>query len=129
MRMVKYIGIFIPTLFAGSRFKYLPPKIEFGYQQLVDAITKAIEDQERLDGVKVVDKLEPIKIETLDYNALYKEASELWEKLVQPTSEHPNIEMAQKMIKKLEMTFGHPIKLSEITEDQVSLLELVVMDI
>jgi hypothetical protein len=117
-----------PTLFAGSRFKYLPPKIEFGYQQLVDAITKAIEDQERLDGITVVDKLEPIKVETLDYNALYKEASELWEKLVQPTSETPNYDMAQKILKKLEITFGHPIKLSEITEDQVSLLELVVME-
>ena len=34
-----------PTIFAGSRWKYLAPKIEFGYQELVDAIGEAIEKQ------------------------------------------------------------------------------------
>ena len=36
--------------------------------------------------------------------------------------------MAKTILKKLEMTFGRQIKLSEITEDQVSLLELAVVD-
>src|SRR5574344_253121 len=44
-----------PTLFAGSRFKHLAPKIKFGYQEVVDAIAEAIDMAEKQDGVKVVD--------------------------------------------------------------------------
>ena len=39
---------------AGSRFKYLAPKIKFGYQELVDAIAEAIEKSEKIDGAKVI---------------------------------------------------------------------------
>ena len=49
-----------PTVMAGSRFKYLAPKIKFGYQELVDAIAEAIEKSEKIDGAKVVDKQENI---------------------------------------------------------------------
>ena len=115
-----------PTLFAGSRFKYLAPKIEFGYEQLVDAISKAIDEAEK-NGAKVVDKVEQVIEEKLDYDALMAEAKDLWMKLVHP-EEDGDEEMAKTILKKLEMTFGRQIKLSEITEDQVSLLELAVVD-
>ena len=31
-------------------------------------------------------------------------------------------------MKRVEMIFGHPVKLSEITEDQVDLFNLVLVD-
>ena len=37
-------------------------------------------------------------------------------------------EMARRIQKRVEMIFGRQIKLSEITEDQVDLFNLVVMD-
>jgi len=117
-----------PTLFAGSRFKYLKPKIKFGYQELVDAIADAIEQSEKKDGVTVVDKIAEPVIEQLDYKKLRSEAESLWKKLVKSDTEHPDSEMATTILKKLEMTFGQPKKLSEITEDQVDLLNLVVLD-
>lgn len=115
-----------PTLFAGSRFKYLAPKIEFGYEQLVNAISDAIDEAEK-NGATVVDKMEQVVEEELDYDSLMAEARELWTKLVHP-EDNGDEEMARTILKKLEMTFGRPIKLSEITEDQVSLLELAVID-
>ena len=115
-----------PTLFAGSRFKYLAPKIEFGYEQLVSAISDAIDEAEK-NGATVVDKMEQVVEEELDYDSLMAEARELWTKLVHP-EDNGDEEMARKKKKKLEMTFGRQIKLSEITEDQVSLLELAVID-
>lgn len=116
-----------PTIMAGSRFKYLAPKIEFGYQQLVDAIAEAIEKSEKLDGAKVVDKAEVKVEEQLNYNAIRARAQELWTKLV-GTGEDANEDMARRIMKRIEMIFGRQMRLSEITEDQTDLFNLVVLE-
>jgi hypothetical protein len=112
-----------PTVMAGSRFKYLAPKIKFGYNELVSAISDAIDKSEKLDGAVVVDTIEQVIEEKLDYKAIRAEASELWKKLVEKDEENAAI-----ILKKVEMIFGRPMKLSEITEDQVDLFNLVVLD-
>ena len=112
-----------PTVMAGSRFKYLAPKIKFGYQELVDAIIDAIEKSEKLDGARVVDKSEQQIEEQLKFEDVRDEASKLWAKLV--TADANN---ADKILKKVEMIFGRKLKLSEITEDQVDLMQLVVLE-
>ena len=112
-----------PTVMAGSRFKYLAPKIKFGYQELVDAIAEAIEKSEKIDGAKVVDKQENIIEETLSFNEVRNEAMGLWNKLIELDPENSKI-----ILKKVEMVFGRAMKLSEITEDQVDLFNLVVLD-
>ena len=112
-----------PTVMAGSRFKYLAPKIKFGYQELVDAIAEAIEKSEKIDGAKVVDKQENIIEQTLSFNEVRNEAMELWNKLIELDPENSKI-----ILKKVEMVFGRTMKLSEITEDQVDLFNLVVLD-
>ena len=118
-----------PTVMAGSRFKYLAPKIKFGYEELVNAIADAIEKSEKLDGAVVVDKEEKVFEEKLNYSELMDEAKTLWGKLVHPNApEGGNEEMAKVILKKIEMVFGMKLKLSEITEDQVDLLYLVVME-
>ena len=112
-----------PTVMAGSRFKYLAPKIKFGYQELVNAISDAIDKSEKLDGAVVVETIEQKIEETLDYKAVRAEASELWQKLIAQDEENATI-----ILKKVEMIFGRPMKLSEITEDQVDLFNLVLLD-
>ena len=112
-----------PTIMAGSRFKYLSPKIKFGYNELVNAIADAIEMSEKLDGAVVVDTIEAKAEESLDYNALRAEAAALWGKLV--TNDDAGEEMARRILKRVEMIFGRPVKLSEITEDQVDLSTLL----
>ena len=112
-----------PTVMAGSRFKYLAPKIKFGYQELVDAIIDAIEKSEKLDGAKIVDKNEQEIEEELNFEAIRDEASKLWGNLV---GQDPS--NAEKILKKVEMIFGRKIKLSEITEDQKDLFNLVLLD-
>ena len=112
-----------PTVMAGSRFKYLAPKIKFGYNELVAAIGEAIDKSEKLDGAVVVETTEQVVEEKLDYKAIRAEASELWQTLV--AKDETN---APTILKKVEMIFGRPMKLSEITEDQVDLFNLVVLD-
>lgn len=112
-----------PTVMAGSRFKYLAPKIKFGYNELVNAIGEAIDKSEKLDGAVVVETTEQVIEEKLDYKAIRAEASELWKTLVEKDPENATI-----ILKKVEMIFGRPMKLSEITEDQTDLFNLVVLD-
>lgn len=113
-----------PTLFAGSRFKYLAPKIPFGYDQLVNAIADAIEKAESLDGAKVVDAAPIVAVaEKLDFAAVRAEAADLWKKLVEKDEENATV-----ILKKIEMIMGHKMKLSEFTEDQCDLMQLVVVE-
>jgi hypothetical protein len=112
-----------PTVMAGSRFKYLAPKIKFGYQELVDAISDAIDKSEKLDGATVVETSELIMEEALDYKKIRERASALWADLVDRDEDN-----AAVILKKVEMIFGRQIKLSEITEDQVDLFNLVVLE-
>lgn len=116
-----------PTLFAGSRFKYMPDKIPFSYESLVSAIADAIEMAEEKDGATVVDTIQAKAEEKLDFAAVRARAQELWTKLV-GSGENANADVATTILKKIEMTMGRRMKLSEFTEDQCDLLQLVVLD-
>ena len=111
-----------PTIVAGSRYKYLAPRIPFGYNEFLEALGQAI-DREQENGAVVTDTAPIDTFEKLDYKAIRAEASELWSVLVERDSDNAPI-----ILKKVEMIFGRPMKLSEITEDQVDLFNLVVLD-
>ena len=111
-----------PTIVAGSRYKYLAPRIPFGYNEFLEALGQAI-DKEQENGAVVTDTAPVDTFEKLDYKAIRAEASELWTVLVEKDPENAPI-----ILKKVEIIFGRPMKLSEITEDQVDLFNLVVLD-
>lgn len=111
-----------PTIVAGSRYKYLAPRIPFGYNEFLEALSQAI-DKEQENGAVVTDTAPVDTFEKLDYKAIRAEASELWTTLVEKDPEN-----APAILKKVEIIFGRPMKLSEITEDQVDLFNLVVLD-
>lgn len=112
-----------PTVMAGSRFPYLASKIKFGYRELVEAINDAIDKQQKEDGAVVVDKVEAKPKEVLDFKTVREHARELWTALVERDADNADI-----ILKKIEMVFGRKMKMSEVTEDQVDLLNLVVLD-
>lgn len=111
-----------PTITAGSRFRYLEPKIRFGYQEFVDALARAIEAEEK-HGAVVVETTEKNTEEKIDFNSLRKEAQELWTELVGKDEENAVI-----ILKKIEIIMGRKMKLSEFTEDQADLMALVVAE-
>ena len=116
-----------PTLFAGSRFKYMPDKIPFSYEELVNAIANAIEMAEQKDGAKVVDSVKVEHKEEKSFAEVRAEAQDLWTKLV-GSGDSAKPDVANEILKKIEITMGHRMKLSEFTEDQKDLLTLVVLD-
>jgi hypothetical protein len=117
-----------PTIMAGNRLPYLDPIIPFSYDSLVDAIGRAIDKQQEMDGAQVVDTTISAVVDKLDYNAIRAEAAVLWAKLTTNADGSADEEMARRVQKRIEMVFGRVIKLSEITEDQVDLFNLVLLD-
>lgn len=111
-----------PTITAGSRYKYLAPRIPFGYKEFLAALGAAI-DKEQENGATVVDTAEVVIEQQLVFSEVRAEAQQLWTALVEK-----NEEIVPHIMKKIEMVFGHKMKLSEVTEDQVDLLNLVVLD-
>ena len=115
-----------PSVLAGSRLPYLDPVIPFSYKDLIDAIGRAIDKQQELDGATVVDHATPVTVrETLNFNEVRAKAEQLWNILV-GTGDDAKPEVAANILKKIEITMGRRMKLSEFTEDQCELLQLVV---
>lgn len=117
-----------PAITAGSRYKYLDELIPFGFHEFENALARAI-DKEAENGANVVDSA-PIYIgEKLDFDAIMAEARQIWTSLVEKAStDEEKTDVVRTLSKKAEMVFGHPVKLSEVTEDQVDLLNLVLID-
>ena len=111
-----------PTIVAGSRYKYLEPRIPFGYNEFLKALGAAI-DKEQENGAEVTDSAPIDFVEKLSYKEIREEASELWNKLIEKDPANADI-----ILKKVQMIFGRSVRLSEITEDQVDLFNLVLLD-
>lgn len=112
-----------PTVFAGSRYAHLTPKIEFGYSQIVNAIADAME-KEAQNGAQFTDNTVMAAEPMRPFSEAMEEAKALWTKLVG----NGNAENVEKIRASIIATFGHPKKLSEITEEQQELLEVVIAD-
>lgn len=118
-----------PTVAAGSRFKYLAPKIPFGYNEFTKALAEAI-DKEAENGAVITDTVAQNFGEKLDFAAIRKEAQTIWMTLLEKASNDEEKEsIARDMSKKVELVFGKKTKLSEVTEDQVDLLYLAMLDL
>ena len=111
-----------PSVVAGSRLKYLSAQIPFGYRELTDAIGDAIEKQQNLDGAVVTDKdTTQTVIAKRPFEETVNEARSHWERIVNQNESNAELIMA-----KVENIFGQPIRLSEITEAQQDLFEILI---
>lgn len=114
------------NVFAGSRLPYLDPIIPFSYEDLIAAIGRAIDKQQEIDGATVVDHAAPVAVkERLVFSDVREHAQELWSQLV-GTGDEADPDVAATILKKIEMTMGRRMKLSEFTEDQTELLQIIV---
>ena len=109
---------------AGSRFTYIDSVIPFGYQHLIDAINRAIDEEERQVGADAVtnERREEPKFKMLSYEELQEE----FMKIVSEKME-ANAEFYQpKIIHLVETYLGRGKKFSEATYDQVEQMSLII---
>lgn len=114
-----------PNIFAGSRYKYIAPRISFnndGYTELVNAIGDAIDKQVEMDGAEVSDKTVMPTYQNRPFADTMEEARSLWTKIVDVKGEEGKT-LLRSVVKKV---FNQDIQLSRATEEQQDLVELVI---
>ena len=111
-----------PTIMAGSRWRYLAPKIPFGYDELIKAIDEAIA-KEVANGAQVSTEKVSFEQETLNFKDIRDEAEKLWKDLVAKDENN-----AKLIIEKATEIFGHEVRLSEITASQVEPFNMLLQE-
>lgn len=108
---------------AGSRFKYMEPRVPFTYENLANAFYEAIDRQAAEDGTELTQENNRFyqESEKRNFDDVMSEARDLWVRLTSG-----NEAVAVKIMDIIERIFGKRVKLSETTPSQQELLELVI---
>lgn len=119
-----------PRYEAGSRFKYTPDVIDFTYQNLVNAISEAIDKQMEEDGASLfTDARENAHAapEALDFDALMNRFNSIVEEIISKSTDE---EMAQHWGPRIQQItdryLGKGNKVGNMNRDQVEALSLIV---
>lgn len=120
-----------PTVFAGSRYRYLAPKIQFGYDELVEAISNAIDKDVAENGAKVAEKSDTIQIKTRPFQEIMAEAKEVGNNYLNSASDEEDKNHRIMMMKDtIRRIFGsEDFKISSAVPSQADLIELFIDEI
>lgn len=120
-----------PTVFAGSRYQYLAPKIKFGYQELVDAIGDAIDQAVVKDGAQVTDHTEIAQIKARPFQEVMDEARAIWGAYLDAASTEEEKDQHLNVMKDIiRRVFGNEdFKLSAAVPSQADLVELFIDEV
>ena len=120
-----------PTVFAGSRYQYLAPKIKFGYKELVDAIGDAIDKAVELDGAEVTDHTEIAQIKARPFIEVMEEAKAVGDTYLNAAETEEEKEQRFNVIKDIiRRVFGsEDFKISAAVPSQSDLVELFIDEI
>ncbi len=115
------------TIDCKSRFKYIDPVIPFSYQDLIDAMNRAIDKEAAMTDNKFItdEKLQAPEVKTYDYEALMAEFQQIAGELMGKNSEY----YAPRITKIVEKYLGKGKKISETTLDQAEFVSLIIDDI
>ena len=120
-----------PTVFAGSRYQYLAPKIKFGYKELVDAIGDAIDKAVELDGAEVTDHTEIAQIKARPFIEVMEEAKTVGDAYLNAAETEEEKDQRFNVIKDIiRRVFGsEDFKISAAVPSQADLVELFIDEI
>ena len=108
---------------AGSRFPLLKPKIEMSYDNLVNELYNAIEEQAKQDNVTLTDSSENSFFKKgREFSEVIEEARNVFTQLIDRDKEKYAVITNEILMK----VFGRPTKLSETTPSQQELVEVVL---
>lgn len=115
------------SISCGGRFKYIKKEFPMSYQNLVDAVQQAI-DQEALEhgNAYVTDeRIGAVEVATYDYDALMEEFRTLAGDLMNKDG----ATYGPKITQVIEKYLGKGKKISEATRDQAEFVSLIVSEI
>ena len=122
-----------PRFEAGSRFKYTPDYIDFSYQNLVEAVSEAIDKQMAEDGKEYfTDKKQNLYIDTskeLDFDELMNEFNDIIQGIIGTASDEEMQTYWQPRITSItDKHLGRGHKVGNMSREQTEALSLIVED-
>jgi hypothetical protein len=119
---------------AGSRFKYTPDYIDFSYENLVNAIADAIDQQAAAEGKQYFTNeavnLHQDTIKELDFDELMGEFSNILNDLTSKVDEKEFQDFWQpRLTETIEKYLGKGNKISNCNRTQVEAVSLIVADL
>ena len=105
---------------SGSRFEFMEPKIEFGYKPLVDALNRAIDEEEKHNGAGSVSTEKATYVPETEYN--YEELMEEFQNIVGTLMAKDQAYYAPRITQVVERYLGRGKRVSEATLDQAELI-------
>lgn len=121
-----------PRFIAGSRFKYTPDYIDFTYDNLVNAISDAIDKQaEENDGKYVTETRTTAHAaaDKLDFDQLMSTFNDLVAKLQDVTGADFGVEWAPRIAEIVARHLGKGKLVSDMDRTQTEQLDLIVSDL
>lgn len=121
-----------PRYMAGSRFKYMISSIDMGYENLVNALHDAIEEEAKANNNKFIsdDKNEAHKDTSteLDFDALMEEFNSLIEEFAKD-EEKMSTYYTPRIQEIIERYIGKGNKVTNMSRTQTEALDLIVADL
>ena len=122
-----------PRFEAGSRFKYTPDYIDFSYQNLVEAVSEAIDKQMAEDGKEYfTDKKQNLYIDTskeLDFDELMSEFNDIIQGIIGTASDEEMQTYWQPRITSItDKHLGRGHKVGNMSREQTEALSLIIED-
>ena len=117
-----------PTVFAGSRYQYLAPKIKFGYNELVNAIGDAIDEAVEKDGAEVTDHTVIAQVKARPFQEVMDDAKNIWITYLDAAKNDEEKEQRVNIMRDIiKRVFGsEEFKLSQAVPSQADLVELFI---
>lgn len=113
---------------AGSRFKYTPDFIDFSYQNLVDAIGKAIDQQMAEEGEEFfTDERGNLNTGSIgiDFDEVMKDFTEITASMMKINPQF----YSTRIIEIVEKELGKGAKVSECSRDKAEAIDLIVFNL
>ena len=120
------------TISCGGRFKYIATEIPSSYETLVKALNDAIDKEAEEKGSQYIteEKMKPVLVAELDYDALIAKFNDLVQKIISTHSEEDfDKNWSPKIVQITETYLGKGRKVNQCTRDQVEMLSLIVADL
>lgn len=118
-----------PTVEAKSRFPYMEAKIPFGYKPLTEALNRAIDKEEEINGTDAVTdkKIQYVQVKEIDFDALVEEFNSIINNLIQNNTETDFVQTWQpRIIQITDKYLGTGKKVSQCSSRQTEQVELIV---
>ena len=117
-----------PRFVAGSRFRYTPDYIDFTYDNLVNAISNAIDEEERMSGSQYITNA-PAARTTMsepeyDFDKLVSEFKSIVGDMM-----NTNPAIAPKITAIVDKHLGKGKKVNDCTPDQAPQIDLILFDL